>query len=230
MNKKNELILEVHNLEKTYISSFGIKCTAVKDISLKIDKREILFITGPSGAGKSTLLNLLGGLDRPTQGSVRLNNRLMPYDKEDIIAQIRSEKFGFIFQFHHLLPEFTVMENLLIPGRISGKFSNKELEDHCIFLLNEVGMKHKSRNFPRELSGGEKQRVAVIRALVNKPLVIFADEPTGNLDNDNRDSVYNILKNMIYYFGSTLVLVSHDENVPFENYRKIKLIDGCISK
>jgi lipoprotein-releasing system ATP-binding protein len=227
MNKN--IILKTQNLFKTYISSYGEECHAIHDMNLEIYRGEILLIVGQSGAGKSTLLHLLGSLDKPSKGDIFFNEKKMPYENEKEISKIRNEKFGFVFQFHHLLPEFTVLENLIIPMRISKKINSKAMQEHSFKLLDKIGLRKKANNFPRELSGGEQQRVSVLRALVNDPDIIFADEPTGNLDNKNRELTYNILEEIISGSGKTLVLVTHDVNVPFKNFRKINLVDGKIN-
>jgi lipoprotein-releasing system ATP-binding protein len=229
MNKNLEIILRTENLFKTYKSSYGVECHAVNNVNLEIYRGEILLILGPSGAGKSTLLHLLGSLDKPSKGEIYFCEKKMPYNDEEKISKIRNEKFGFVFQFHHLLPEFTVLENLFIPMKISNKTNSLNLEEYCLKLLEKIGLKNKAYNFPKELSGGEQQRVSVLRALVNEPDIIFADEPTGNLDNKNRELTYNILEEIISGSGKTLVLVTHDTNIPFKNFRKITLIDGKIN-
>lgn len=224
-----DTILSSRNLEKQYISSYGTACHAVNDVSLDIARGSIVCIVGPSGAGKSTLLHLLAGLDAPTNGAVLLDGKPLPFDNESLMARIRNKRFGCIFQFHHLLPEFTVYENVCMPLRIYADCATqRSIEQRCDALLATVGLWERRTHFPQELSGGEQQRVAVVRALVNQPDIIFADEPTGNLDHANRIAIYELLEGIVRETRTTLVIVTHDEAVPFHDAQKITLVDGKI--
>ncbi|MFH1714821.1 MAG: ABC transporter ATP-binding protein [Elusimicrobiota bacterium] len=228
MNKEN-VILKTEGLSKVYVSSKETAHTALSNIDLEINEGERIIILGPSGAGKSTLLHLLGGLDRPTDGQVFFRDKEIVCDNDKFISKIRNENFGFIFQFHHLLPEFTVLENLMMPGRFYGKYEEGVLFDRALDLLSQVDLIEHKDNFPQELSGGEQQRVAVIRALMNDPDVIFADEPTGNLDQRNRERVYEILWEKVKREKKTLVLVTHDEEAGDNDTRRVHLVDGKLA-
>lgn len=205
----------------------GKELRVLRGISLQIAKGEIVAIVGASGAGKSTLLHILGTLDRPTSGGVT-------YDGEDVfafgdekLARFRNQHIGFVFQFHHLLPEFTVFENVALPALIGGA-SFESVRDRVMELLHEVGVEDKALSRPAKLSGGEQQRVAVARALVNSPKVVLADEPSGNLDTANARQLQELIQKLSRERQQTFVIVTHNEAFARQADRIIKIVDGLI--
>jgi lipoprotein-releasing system ATP-binding protein len=220
------VILEASNIKKSYSRS-GNALHVLKGIDLKIEEGEIVSIVGPSGAGKSTLLHVLGGLDRPDQGAVNLDGENIYSLRDADRARIRNEKIGFVFQFYHLLPEFTALENVLLPAMIQMRQgTKKQLEGQGLDLLEKVGLKERVHHKPYQLSGGEQQRTAIARALVNKPRIIFCDEPTGNLDSESGDGVIRLLMELNKKNNQTLVIVTHDEQVAMRSRRTIHIRDG----
>ncbi len=215
-------MLVAHNLHKKYTG-----LTVVNDVSLHIKKGEVVAITGPSGAGKSTLLHLLGALDKPDAGVVTINGTdiaRLPAGKQ---ARFRNEHLGFVFQFHHLLPEFTAAENVAIPLWIKG-VSHKKAIAEAKEILHTVGLEDRLENKPSELSGGEQQRVAIARALVNKPSIIMADEPTGNLDSVNARSVHQLFLDLRNRLGQTIIMITHNETLAAMTDRTLVMRDGYI--
>jgi lipoprotein-releasing system ATP-binding protein len=201
----------------------------LKGIDIDIMKGKILTIVGPSGAGKSTLIHILGGLDNPTEGKVLLEDKSM-YDYHDAdLAKIRNRKIGFIFQFHHLLPEFSAIENVMMPSIINGNGASNA-QKRAKDLLEDVGLAERMEHKPSELSGGEKQRVAVARAMINKPSIIFADEPTGNLDSANSEMLLSMLLELNRKHGITLVVVTHNDTIAERVGNTILLKDGKIQE
>ncbi|TET19462.1 MAG: ABC transporter ATP-binding protein [Candidatus Cloacimonadota bacterium] len=201
----------------------------LKGIDIVIEKGELYTIVGPSGAGKSTLIHIIGGLDAPTEGKVILeSNNLYDFPDQEL-ARVRNKKIGFIFQFHHLLPEFSALENVMIPSIING-IGSRNAKERARNLLNKVALSDRLRHKPNQLSGGEKQRVAVARALVNNPSIIFADEPTGNLDRKNSDMLLEMLLGLNQNEGITIVLVTHNEDIARRVGNIIKLEDGRIQE
>ena len=224
------------SLSDTMLQGINIKRTfrtgkesleVLKGIDIVIEKGELYTIVGPSGAGKSTLIHIIGGLDAPTEGKVILESNNLYDFPDQQLARVRNKKIGFIFQFHHLLPEFSALENVMIPSIINGIGSRNAKERACD-LLNKVALSDRLRHKPNELSGGEKQRVAVARALVNNPSIIFADEPTGNLDRKNSDMLLEMLLGLNQNEGITIVLVTHNEDIAQRVGNIIKLEDGRI--
>ena len=203
------LILTAENLSKSYQSNKKNILQVLKSISLEIEENKISVIVGASGAGKSTLLHLLGGLDRPDNGKVFYEQKNIFEFSNDKLAKFRNENMGFVFQFHHLLPEFTAIENIAIPQMINGTSLNKTLKKSQQ-LLETVGLIERAEHKPAELSGGEQQRVAVARALANDPKIIFADEPTGNLDSANSESIHKLLFDLRDNYNKTFVIVTHN--------------------
>lgn len=199
----------------------------LKGVSLEIHKGEIVCIVGKSGAGKSTLLHILGTLDKPDEGEVRYNDLRIDQLKDSKLSAFRNKHIGFVFQFHHLLPEFTALENVIIPALIKGE-SIKIAEKRGQYLLEKVGLSHRLHHKPTELSGGEQQRVAVARALMNQPKVIFADEPTGNLDSHNAETLHQLFFDLRNEFGQTFVIVTHNEHLASMADRTIHIVDGKI--
>ncbi|WP_423148135.1 ABC transporter ATP-binding protein [Rubrolithibacter danxiaensis] len=207
--------------------SYG-KLEILKGVDLEVRQKEIVTILGASGAGKSTLLHIIGTLDKPDAGDLLIHgvrvNKLSPQR----LSAFRNEYIGFIFQFHHLLPEFTALENICIPAFIAKK-GRKEAESRAYELLEMLGLKHRADHKPSELSGGEQQRVSVARALMNKPLIILADEPSGNLDSANAENLHKLFIQLRNDFGQTFVIVTHNEDLAEMSDRKIMMKDGQIT-
>lgn len=197
----------------------------LKGIDLDISPREVVSVVGPSGAGKTTLLQIMGTLDRPDSGQVIISGIDVSSMKEKQLAAFRNKHLGFVFQFHQLLPEFTALENIMIPGMIQGT-DQKALQHRAQELLEFMGIADRGTHKPNELSGGEKQRVAVARALVNRPSVILADEPSGSLDSKNKSELHQLFFDLRDQFGQTFVIVTHDEELAKITDRSIHLVDG----
>ena len=220
------MILEAKSVRKSYLQS-GKTLDVLKGIDLKINEAEFVAIVGPSGAGKSTLLHILGGLDLPSAGEVFFGDDELYRLKDKARAQIRNQKFGFVFQFYHLLPEFTALENVLLPALIKEDGKNiKSFEEKGKALLEQVGLKDRVLHKPNQLSGGEQQRVAIARALINEPKIIFCDEPTGNLDSQTGKEIISLLSDLNKVNQQTLVIVTHDENMSKLAHRTIYIKDG----
>ena len=221
---ENNVLIEVEDLKKSYQVTKTNKLEVLKGISLKINKEVIASVIGKSGAGKSTLLHILGTLDKPDSGKVLFQGKDVFDQKEKQISEFRSKKIGFIFQFHHLLPEFTAIENVMIASMISGQPDKGRAEE----LLTEVGLKDRINHKPSELSGGEAQRVAIARALINSPELILADEPTGNLDTDNANSIIELIFSLREKYKQTFVIVTHNEEFAKNCDTIISLKDGKV--
>lgn len=204
--------------------SFG-SLQVLKGIDLHIDKGEVVSIVGPSGAGKTTLLQIIGTLDRPDSGTVRIGGTDITRMNQKMLSDFRNRQLGFVFQFHQLLPEFTAIENVMIPAFIAGK-SRREARMRAEELLGFMGLTDRAGHKPAELSGGEKQRVAVARALVNSPSVILADEPSGSLDTKNKEELHQLFFDLRDKFGQTFVIVTHDELLATLTDRTIHMRDG----
>ena len=215
-------MIKVENITK----SFG-ELQVLKGISLNIGKGEVVSIVGPSGAGKTTLLQIIGTLDKPDDGSVVINDTDITALSNKKLSDFRNRHIGFVFQFHQLLPEFTALENIMIPAFIAGK-SHSEAKKRAEELLEFMGLSDRASHKPAELSGGEKQRVAVARALVNNPAVILADEPSGSLDSKNKAELHQLFFDLRDRFGQTFVIVTHDEELAAITDRTIHLRDGQI--
>jgi lipoprotein-releasing system ATP-binding protein len=220
------IITELKNVSKIYYKDRK-RIDALKKINLTINKGDFITIFGPSGAGKSTLLHLIGALDEPTEGEIIFENNSLNSMDDDTIAKLRNTRIGFIFQFHHLLPEFTALENVMMPGLI-GEYREDEVRKRAIEILEEVGLKDRLNHFPGELSGGEEQRVAVARSLINNPSVLLADEPTGDVDSENGERILEILTRFNTLKEVTLVIVTHDRGIADRGRRKVLLEDGNI--
>jgi len=199
----------------------------LKSVDIDIQKGEIVSITGPSGAGKSTLLQLLGTLDSPENGSINFNSTELALLNARELSRFRNKNIGFIFQFHHLLPEFTALENVCMPAFIKGE-SKSEAKIRALELLSKLGLEDRIEHKPNELSGGEQQRVAVARALMNQPKVIFADEPSGNLDTENARELHNLFMSLRDDFGQTFVIVTHNKELADMADRCIEMKDGMV--
>jgi len=199
----------------------------LKGVDLEVKKGEIVSIVGPSGSGKSTLLHILGTLDQPSKGEVRINDQSINFYNDKKVAAFRNRHIGFVFQFHHLLPEFTALENVCIPGWMAGR-KKKEVIDKALDLLKILGLEQRTENKPNALSGGEQQRVAVARALINKPDIIFADEPTGNLDSANAKELHDLFFELRKSFNQTFLIVTHNEELAQMSDRILHMKDGRI--
>ena len=208
--------------------SFG-SLQVLKGIDLEINKGEIISIVGPSGAGKTTLLQIMGTLDEPDAGVVQIDGTMVSRMKEKELSAFRNKNIGFVFQFHQLLPEFTAMENVMIPALIAG-VSSKEAHERAMKILDFMGLVDRASHKPNELSGGEKQRVAVVRALINDPAVILADEPSGSLDTHNKEDLHQLFFDLRDRLGQTFVIVTHDEGLAKITDRTVHIVDGMIKK
>lgn len=206
--------------------SFG-SLQVLRGIDLNIDKGEIVSIVGPSGAGKTTLLQIMGTLDAPDSGMITIDGTLVSRMKEKELPAFRNKHIGFVFQFHQLLPEFTALENVMIPAFIAG-VGQKEATASALELLDFMGLTDRAGHKPNELSGGEKQRVAVARALINHPAVILADEPSGSLDTHNKEELHQLFFDLRNRFGQTFVIVTHDEGLARITDRTVHMVDGEI--
>ena len=218
-------------IQAQHIHKFYDKLQVLNGVELHIQKGEIVSIVGASGAGKTTLLQILGTLDKPAQGSdtqLRINGADILNMNDKTLSKFRNLHLGFIFQFHQLLPEFTALENVCIPAFIAGK-DKKETEMEAKRLLDYLGLSERTHHKPNELSGGEQQRVAVARALINKPAVIFADEPSGNLDTASAENLHQLFFKLRDEFGQTFVIVTHNEELANMADRKLVMVDGKIS-
>lgn len=200
----------------------------LKGVEVNIRKGEIVSIVGPSGSGKSTLLHILGTLDEPAKGEIFLQDKQINQLKGRQLAAFRNRHIGFVFQFHHLLPEFSALENVCIPGWIAGR-RKKEVEEQAVTLLNTLGVGHRIENKPGALSGGEQQRVAVARALINNPDIVFADEPTGNLDSANAKELHQLFFDLRDRFKQTFLIVTHNEELARMSDRTLHMTDGLIT-
>jgi len=205
-----------------------VPVTLVQGINLVIEAGEFIAITGPSGSGKSSLLYLLGLLDVPTQGMVYLEGRDTSQLDQAELASLRLKKLGFVFQFHFLLPEFSVVENVMMPMRKLAARTDREMREQATRILEELGLGAALKKTPDQLSGGERQRVAIARALANDPLIILADEPTGNLDTKNGRIVFDIFKRLVEVNGQAVITVTHDPQLSALTQRQIRLVDGQI--
>ncbi len=217
------MILEAKGITK----SFG-NLQVLKDIDLKVKKSEILSIVGASGAGKSTLLHILGTLDRPDKGKVLYLGKSITGLKDKELSEFRNKNIGFVFQFHHLLPEFTALENICIPAYIAGS-SRKGAEKQALELLRLLNLDERKDHKPSALSGGEQQRVAVARALINKPGIVFADEPTGNLDSSHSEELHKLFMKLRDELGQTFIVVTHNHALAGMSDRRLIISDGMLS-
>lgn len=224
---EDNVIIKTENLVKDYKISKDKFLRVLDKVSISIADGEIVSIVGASGAGKSTLLHLLGALDSPTDGKVYYEGENIFSFSSDKLARLRNTKIGFVFQFHHLLPEFTAIENVSLAAMISGR-SMAEVRERAKSLLEDVGLGERLEHRPSELSGGEAQRVAIARALINSPKVILADEPTGNLDTKNSDEVINLIFELRTKYKQTFVIVTHNEAFASKMDRTLKMVDGKI--
>ena len=219
-------ILKVENLTKSY-GKGEAKVDAIKNINLSINKGEFVAIVGPSGSGKSTLLHLLGGVDKPTSGKVYINDVDIYNLKEKDLSIFRRRNVGLIYQFYNLIPVLSVKENILLPAKIKKKKIDKDYLDD---LLKTLGLKERANHLPNELSGGQQQRTSIGRALINRPSIVLADEPTGNLDSKNSKEVLELLKLSVRKYNQTLIMITHDPSIALQADRVITIEDGTIKQ
>lgn len=217
-------ILKIENLCKTYGKNEA-KVDALKNINLSINKGEFVAIVGPSGSGKSTLLHLIGGVDKPSEGTVYINDVDIYNLKEKDLSIFRRRNVGLIYQFYNLIPVLSVKENILLPAELDNRKIDQEYLDD---LLKTLGLKERENHLPNELSGGQQQRTSIGRALVNRPAIVLADEPTGNLDSKNSKEVIELLKLSVNKYKQTLVMITHDPNIALQADRVITIEDGMI--
>ena len=217
-------MIRIENLTK----QFG-ELQVLKGVSLEVKQGEVISIVGPSGAGKTTLLQLIGTLDKPTSGKIFFNDEELSRMNNKRLATFRNKHIGFIFQFHQLLPEFTALENIIIPALIAGR-DRKEAEKEAMELLKIMNLEERAAHKPAEMSGGENQRIAVARALINHPDVILADEPSGSLDSKNKEELHKLFFDLRDKFGQTFIIVTHDETLATLTDRTIRMIDGTIAE
>ncbi len=216
-------MIQLHNIRK----SFGT-LEVLKGIDLTIEAGEVVAIVGASGAGKTTLLQIMGTLSRPTSGELTIDQKPLHTLSDQQLSVFRNTQIGFVFQFHHLLPEFSAFENVCIPGYIARR-DRAEVEARALELLTMLGMEHRLTHKPSELSGGEQQRVAIARALINDPAVLLADEPSGNLDTKNKEEIHQLFFTLRERLGQTVVIVTHDEHLAKQADRCIEMVDGAIT-
>ncbi len=216
-------MIRIENLTKR----FG-ELQVLKGVSLEVERGEVISIVGPSGAGKTTLLQLIGTLDKPTDGKIFFNDEELSRMNNKRLATFRNRHIGFVFQFHQLLPEFTALENIIIPALIAGR-DRKEAEKEAMELLKIMKLEERAGHKPAEMSGGENQRIAVARALINHPDVILADEPSGSLDSKNKEELHKLFFDLRDKFGQTFIIVTHDETLAALTDRTIRMVDGTIA-
>jgi len=227
VNEEKTTIIKTFDLNKIY--GEDVKTQALKNINVEIKKESFCAIIGQSGSGKSTLLNMIGALDKPSSGYIEIDGVRTNTMSRNELSNLRNRKIGFIFQFHYLLPEFSVIENVLMPNKIGYKKLSNEVLSFADELLDEVELSNRKNDNIKKLSGGQQQRVAIVRALLNRPKIILADEPTGNLDSKNTEVIYKLMRKFNKKFGITFVIVTHDENIAQMTDRIIEIKDGKIN-
>lgn len=223
-----DAIIDVININKYYGET--VRTQVLFDISLQLDKGRFTAFIGPSGSGKTTLMNILSLLDKPDDGRVIIDDLDVSNISLDHLAGSRAEKIGFVFQFHYLLPEFTALENVVMPARLIKGFNEKQVFKRGLQLLERLGVGAQQGKFPSQMSGGQQQRVAIARSLINAPALVFADEPTGNLDRKSGEDVLALLREMVQDNGATLIMVTHDRDIALTANRIIELVDGRICR
>jgi len=224
----NGNILEAINITKYFHDPLTVQ--VLKDVNFSVQKGEFISVIGKSGCGKSTLLYILSTMDTDFEGELLIDGVSMQNKKEAELAKVRNEKIGFVFQFHYLLNEFSVLKNVMLPGLKFGLLSEKEVKHNAYEKLKILGVENESLKKPNQLSGGQKQRVAIARALINNPLIIMGDEPTGNLDKKNSEIVFNIFKELAEVYNQSLLIVTHDNEFAKRTHRIIEMEDGKIIK
>lgn len=220
-------VIELKNINKIYGTS--VKTQVLHNINLNIEEGSFNSIIGQSGSGKSTMMNIIGTLDQPTSGEVFINGKRTDLMKKNELSELRNQTIGFIFQFHYLLPEFTALENVLMPFRIQDENISKEIRDRADELMNLVGLEKVKNNLATNMSGGQQQRTAIARALMNNPKIILADEPTGNLDSDSTENIYNLLRDINEKMKTTFLIITHDRKIAEKADRIIEIRDGKIA-
>ena len=224
----SEKIIEAIGISKSFHDPVTVK--VLKEINFSITKGEFVSVIGKSGCGKSTLLYILSTMDTDYEGDLLIDGVSMKAKKEVELALVRSEKIGFVFQFHYLLNEFSVLKNVMLPGLKLAKFSEKEIEHRAMEKLKVLGIEKEALKSPNHLSGGEKQRVAIARALINEPLILMGDEPTGNLDKKNSEIVYSVFNELAEVYKQSLLIVTHDNDFANRTHRILEMEDGKIIK
>ncbi len=224
--ERDDIVVETVNLNKDYYLG-EITVPALRDINLKVKKGEFIVIMGPSGSGKSTLLNMIGGLDNPTSGNVYINGQDISQMSDGTLTELRAQEIGFIFQFYNLVPVLTAFENVELPMMVNG-ISEKEGKKRAKGLLEMVGLADRMHHRPDELSGGQRQRVSIARALANKPSIVLADEPTGDVDTRTGDEILELMHDLNKNMGVTFIVITHDPNIAEHCDRLIRIIDGQI--
>jgi lipoprotein-releasing system ATP-binding protein len=226
MINPDKVVLEAKNIDKFFYNPTEIQ--VLRDVSFAINRGEFVSVVGKSGCGKSTLLYILSTMDTDYKGELFMDGEKISGKSSNYLSQLRNEKIGFVFQFHYLLNEFSVLENVMIPGLKLGKYSREELEHQALEKLRIFDMQDHARKKANQLSGGQKQRVAIARALINDPVLIMGDEPTGNLDKKNSDIVYNKFRELAKEFGQTMLIVTHDTEFAAGTDRTIEMEDGRV--
>jgi lipoprotein-releasing system ATP-binding protein len=221
-----KIILEAKNINKYFYDP--VRLQVLKNISFDIKAGDFASVIGKSGCGKSTLLYILSTMDTDFEGELEIDGESMRNRKEAELARVRNEKIGFVFQFHYLLNEFTVLKNIMLPALKLGKYSESEIEDRANEKIKILGIEKETLKLPNQLSGGQKQRVAIARALINDPIIIMGDEPTGNLDNKNSEIVFDIFRELAEVYNQSLLIVTHDQDFANKTHRIIEMDDGKI--
>jgi lipoprotein-releasing system ATP-binding protein len=224
----NDRLMDIQSIHKTYRTSHG-DVQVLEGVSFQLQKGEILAVTGASGVGKSTLLHIMGGLDRPTDGEIIFENQAVFKMNNVQLAEFRNNKIGFVFQFHHLLPEFSALENVAMPLLIRKTVAKEDALARASAILDDVGLSHRFYHLPAQLSGGEQQRVALARAMVTSPLLVLADEPTGNLDTGTGRIVFEMMRRLNEKYKVTFVIASHDLELARSSHRSMKLVAGYVA-
>jgi lipoprotein-releasing system ATP-binding protein len=224
--KKNHYIIELKHVDKFYYTA--VTTQVLFDINLQFENGTFNSIVGPSGSGKSTLMNILGTLDKPTNGEVYIAGKRTELMTKNELATLRNSAIGFVFQFHYLLPEYTALENVLMPYKISKQKVTKKVMDRAIDLMKFIGIEEVKNNLATKMSGGQQQRTAIARALMNNPKILLADEPTGNLDTEATDKVYNLFRDIHEEFKTTIIVITHERRIAEKTDRIIEIRDGKI--
>ncbi|MFX0141315.1 MAG: ABC transporter ATP-binding protein [Candidatus Hodarchaeota archaeon] len=223
---RKEFIIELKNIDKFYYT--GVATQVLFDVNLQFRQGSFNSIVGPSGSGKSTLMNIIGTLDKPTKGEIYIDAKRTDKMTKKELAELRNKTIGFVFQFHYLLPEYTALENVLLPHRISKKKVTKETKKRALDLLKFMGIEDVKNNLANNMSGGQQQRTAIARALMNNPKILLADEPTGNLDTDATDRVYDLFREINDEFNTTIIVITHERRIAEKTDRIIEIRDGRI--
>jgi lipoprotein-releasing system ATP-binding protein len=221
----NNIILSCRNLSKSFKQAMAEDLQIFSDINFNLEEGQTISIVGSSGSGKTSLLQILAGLDQASSGIISINNEALHEMTQDQLCKLRNQKLGFIYQFHHLLPEFTALENTLMPLIIANK-NNKANHEYALYILERLGLGKRIEHYPNQLSGGERQRVAIARAVINRPQIVFADEPTGNLDNTTAHQVLNIFFELQKELNTSLIIVTHDREIAAKTQKLYTLHNG----